>query len=612
MKYITKIWGLCCCTALMLIAAQASAQEQFQKEIYYASDSVKLKEVIHFTKADTTLHGSYESFHLNGSLQTFGHYLNGLPDSIWVYYYVNGRKRAEGRFEQGRTQGKWTYHYENGNKKSEGILQDNIKNGNWTFFYETGKPKSTGTYNDDVKFGIWNYFYEDEVVKAQSYYENGIGIYKEFYPSGSIKMEGENREDKSIGDWIYYYESGEIQAKGSFEDGLRVGEWKYFHPNGEDAIVGKFGAGLESGIWRHYHEDGEMKAEGAMEDGERDGFWKLYYPTGDLKGEGDYQTGNGEYTEFYTSGKQKTKGQIKKGLKHGKWIFYSEDGLVDGEVDFIKGEGRYKGFYPDGSVKMEGDMKDDRRVGEWSLFNSDGSLAGTYRPIYEDEKPIFKTRQSATFRDPINSEKPEYLFENNQIRYFTSTINEYKGIAVETNPAGILFGSLPLAVERHIQERLGYQVQIVLHRDPFFSPLNESIGEVYTQGGTIQFKQKFYHPDRKLGMWYFGHLVGLSYLSHSSKILDDTFILNIGEITENRLYYGVIVGSRWMQRTADSGFTFDGYVGFGMGARNFNKQYGVDPDFDAKFADTIKNKGYFPFFVGLNIGLIGPKRRLSK
>lgn len=122
------------------------AQELFQKEIYFDSDSTQLREVIHFTKTDSTIHGSYEAFHLNGSLQTFGHYIEGLPDSLWMYYFVNGRKRAEGRFRQGKTKGRWAYYYENGNKKSEGILQNDIKHGTWTFFYETGKPKSTGTY----------------------------------------------------------------------------------------------------------------------------------------------------------------------------------------------------------------------------------------------------------------------------------------------------------------------------------------------------------------------------------------------------------------------------------------------------------------------------------
>ena len=608
--HITRL-GLCLLSIFLSVAGLA--QELFQTEIYFDVDSSKLKEVVHFKKTDSTLHGSYEAFHLNGSLQTFGYYLNGLPDSTWVYYYENGRKRTEGEFKEGGSIGQWIYYYENGNKKSEGILQNNVKHGTWAFFYETGKSKSTGTYYDDVKSGIWNYFYEDEVVKAQAYYENGTGVYKEFYPSGSIKMEGENREEKSVGDWTYYFKGGEVQAKGSFENGLRVGDWIYFHPNGGEAIAGKFENGKEIGIWRHYHEDGEVKAEGAMDNGERDGFWKLYYSTGELKGEGDYQTGNGEYTEYYTSGKRKTSGQIKNGLKHGKWIFYSEEGLIDGEVDFVEGEGTYKGFYPDGLIKMEGQMKDDRRIGEWSLYNSEGELAGTYRPIYEDEKPIFKTRQSASLKEPINSEKPEYLFKNKQIRYFKNSINEYKGIAVETNPAGTIIGSLPIAIERHVQERLGYQLQVIVHSKPFFtSHANASLDQVYSRGGTVQLKQKFYHPDRNLGMWYFGHLLGYSSLTHQVNLINENFVVTNGKLVERRSYYGLITGTRWMQRTADSGFTIDTYIGIVMGARTYIKKYGTDPLFEERFDNKLKKKGYFPFLIGLNIGFIGPKIRFSK
>ena len=599
--------------AWILFSLGGVAQELFQTEIYFDSDSSKLKEVIHFTRADSTIHGSYEAFHLNGSLQTFGHYFDGLPDSLWVYYYGNGRKRAEGKFRDGQTRGKWSYYYENGNKKSEGMLQNDVKHGAWTFFFETGKTKSTGTYYDDIKSGIWNYFYEDEVVKAQAYYENGTGVYKEFYPSGSIKVEGKNREEKSIGGWTYYHKSGEVQAKGSFDNGLRVGEWTYFHPNGKEAIIGRYDKGNEIGIWRHYHEDGKVKAEGAMENGERDGFWKLYYPTGELKGEGDYQTGNGEYIEYYASGKRKNSGRIKDGLKHGKWIFYSEEGLIDGEVDFIQGEGAYRGFYSDGSVKMEGQMKDDRRIGEWSLYSPDGSLAGTYRPIYEDEKPIFKTRESSSFRDPVNSEKPEYLFKNRQIRYFTPSINEYKGIAVETNPARVITGSLPIAIERHVQERLGYQLQVIIHSNPFFtSDSDVSIDRIYTRGVTIQFKQKFYHPDRKLGMWYFGHLIGFSSLNHRVKLIDQNFVATSGRLVERQSYYGLILGSRWMQRTADSGLTVDAYLGLGMGVRTYDEKYGTDVLFSNRFDNKIKSRSYFPLLVGINIGFIGPKIRLGK
>lgn len=598
---------------LFFLAFNICGQELFQREVYYDPDSTNLKEVVHFKKSDSTLHGTYESFHTNGSLQTFGYYKEGVPDSTWVYYYFNGRKRAEGTFRNGDSDGRWSYYYENGSKKSEGILRKSIKHGTWTFYFENGKKKSSGTYISDKKSGIWNYFYEDEILKAQAYYENGTGIYKEFYPSGGVKMEGANKNEKSQGEWQYYFESGELQAKGSFESGLRIGEWVYYHKNGKKAAVGKFTEGKEDGVWKHFFEDGTVSAEGAMESGERDGFWKLYYPTGDLKGEGDYELGNGDYVEYYPSGKQKTSGRIRHGKKHGKWVFYSEEGLVDGEAEFRNGEGTYTGFYPDGSVKMSGKMKDDKRVGEWQLYDQDGTLAGTYKPIYEDESPIFKTRESIEDRDPVGSDKPEYLFKRRQLRYFTPIINEYDGVILGINPFAISLGHFPIALEFYQQERLGYELQFTFHRDPFFEKDSDiPQNEVYQRGGTVEFKQKFYHQDRQYGMWYFGHQLGFSSIQHSVKVLDQSFEQDLGQVSESRYYYGIILGTRWMQRFADSGFTVDLYVGVGAGVRDFDKNYEPNTTFDDEFSDVLKSKGYFPVLIGMNFGIVGPKRRLTK
>jgi antitoxin component YwqK of YwqJK toxin-antitoxin module len=597
----------------LLIVWTGSGQEVFQKEIYYGNDTSKLKEVIHFTIKDTLMHGSYESFHLNGSLQTIGYFRLGIPDSTWIYYFENGRKRAEGAFRGGRAYNKWAYYYENGSKKSEGYLQDDIKHGSWTFFYENGNQKSTGTYYYDKKAGIWNYFYEDEVLKAQAYFEEGIGVYKEFYPSGGLKMEGKNEDEKSVGDWKYYYESGELQATGRFEDGLRVGEWKYYHTNGKISAIGTFTAGKETGIWKHYYQDGRVSAEGSMDSGEKDGFWKLYYPTGELKGEGDFEIGDGEYTEYYPNGTRRTSGRIVSGKKYGKWTFYTEEGLIDGEAMYHDDEGLYTGFYPNGTLKMKGVMSGDRRIGDWELYNPDGSLAGTYKPIYEDEAPIFKTRQSPKLTDPTGSEKPDYVYKNKRLRYFTPVINEYEGVIIAANPLAVAVHRLPIALEYYRQERLGYELQFVIFRNPFFTSNSKiPLDDIYTRGGTIEFRQKFYHADKKLGMWYFGHQIGFNALVHSVTILDNNFFEDFGQLNENRMYYGVVIGNRWVQNTSDSGFTIDAYLGIGAGIRSYTTNYSDNGGFALAFSDVIKNKGYFPILFGINIGHIGPKRRITK
>ncbi len=583
----------------------------FQKEIYFSSDSSKLEEVLHFTVDDTVLQGSYENFHLNGSLKTFGHYQGGLPDSTWTYYYENGRKRAEGEYEAGRTFGYWTYYYENGEKKSEGVLIDGVKNGGWTFFYENGNPKSSGTYQANIKQGIWTYFFEDERTRAQAYYEDGSGIYKEFYPSGAVRMEGMNKNEKSDGKWTYYFESGEIEAEGFFRDGLRIGDWVYYYKSGNPRAVGMFSQGEETGIWKYFHEQGTLKAQGEMKEGEREGFWKLYYPSGELRGEGQYEDGDGLYVEYYPSGKRKAEGQMKAGKKHGHWIYYNEEGIVEGEADYELGMGVYRGFYADGTIKTSGALDNDKRVGEWKLFHPDGSLAGTHLSVYEEDKPIFKSRQSESKildeRNPVD--KPEYLAKKERWRYFRPRINEYNGYIIATNPFASLLDSWPVSVEYYQQERLGYELQFHLRRDPFWTAdKNVSRNTRYSRGATLVFRQKFYNSDNKYGLFYFGHQVGYGVINHFERATDQLFLNEeVVRLTEDHLYYGLFVGNRWMRNAGNAGWTIDVYVGIGAGYRSFRRQYEGN-EYDNRYNDLLDNNGYFPLIFGLNFGWTGPKR----
>ncbi|MEQ9404408.1 MAG: membrane-binding protein [Cyclobacteriaceae bacterium] len=591
--------------------ALATAQG-IQGKRYFDSDSTKIREIFHFNTEDSTLQGSYESFHLNGSLQTFGWYENNLPDSVWNYFYENGRKKAVGRYTKGIPTAKWEYFYENGNKKSEGILQNNIKEGKWIFYFESGSEKSSGTYENDLKKGIWNYFYENESIKAQAFYEGEKATYKEFYPFGSVLMEGEIINERSEGEWIYYYEGGEIEAIGKFEEGLKSGQWIYYHKNGNKRALGNYVNGLRNGEWEYYHENGALSQSGLLERDQKEGYWKLFYPNGDLQGEVVFDQGSGEFSEYYTHGGKKSGGQLIDEKKEGKWVYYSENGRVEGEADFKNGEGDYQGYYPDGSLKMKGKIKDDKRVGEWTLYNPDGSLAGTYSPIYEDEKPIFKSRLSSDFSSQENDtfDKPEYKFKRRGLRYFQYRINEYRALILGTNPVWLVDNQLPIALEYYMQERLGYELQLDLIRDPFFTS-NENIDNytVFSRGSKINFRQKFYHEDGKYGMFYFGHQISYTYINHQVNH-PDTLIFptfpKYGNMIESGLSYGVFIGSRWMRDVGDSGWTIDAFLGISVAGRSYDRKFEPDPVINSYFDPKEQATLYFPVVFGINFGFAGP------
>ena len=581
------------------------------KKTFFDPDKSQIRELISLNAADSTLQGKYQSFYQNGSLATKGYYHNNLSDSIWTFYFENGKMKASGKYHRSVQNGKWKYFFENGNQKAEGLLVNGAKEDTWVFYFENGGEKSTGKYENGKKEGIWNYFYEEGKLKAQAYYEKGNGTYKEFYPSGILKMEGQNIDEKSEKEWIYYHETGETEAIGNFKYGLRDGVWQYFHPNGQLAAKGEFKNGEKTGIWKYLYEDGSVNSEGIMKNDQKDGFWKLYYPSGIVKGEGRYDLGSGEYIEFYENGKQKARGAMVSGKKQGTWIYYTEDGVEDGHSFFRNGLGEYKGFYPDGTLKMTGQLEDDRRVGEWSLYNPDGTLAGVYRPVYENERPIFRTSESLhSEKKQETTAKPEYKYKNNQSRYFTPRVNEFKGYIIATNPLWTVVGKLPVSFEYYMQERLGYETQLTFHNSPFFR--KAKINEISTKGGSLAFKQKFYNEDTELGMFYFGHQIAGGYLLHHVTKIDSSNISTPFDVdlnaSESQFSYGVFIGNRWMKRAGNAGLTVDFHFGISIATRIFTKEYATSFTNEGLFKSINQERIFVPVMIGINIGFSGPKR----
>ncbi len=606
-KTISTLWIL----APFLVYAQDGS---FEYKSYFDEDSMQVKEEIQLRKRDSLPHGQYLSYFQSGNPKVTGTYKNGQPSGSWIYFFENGGKKSEGMLIQGIADGNWTYYFESGQIRAKGLLEKGQKAGYWTNYYENGTEKNSGSYYLGKKEGIWNYFFEDGSLKAQAYFEEGNGNYKEFYPSGSVKMEGSNVDGKSAGEWHYFYESGELLAIGEYLKGLRNGLWTYYHKNGETSGSGVYVAGKKQGQWTYYHQNGEKSAEGKLVEDEKDGQWNLYYETGEVKARGSYQEGDGIYTEYYPNGRQKAKGEILNSKRQGRWVYFNEDGVLDGEALYEQDNGEYTGYYGDQSIKMKGPMLGEKRIGEWQLFDTEGNVAGVYRPIYEEERPVFRL-SSLDQRTRNLSEKPEYVYKSNKSRYFTSVVNEYRGLIISTNPAMLLLDELPLTVEYYLQERMGYELLAIYHREPFFKTTNElSLNEPYTRGVSIRFRQKYYHAEGTVGMFYFGHQVGVTLNTHRVKAQDQTvlpFVRETLEVNEILAYYGVYVGLRWMKNSQNPGLTIDSFVGADIGYRNWEQRYNVSNEaFNELYRPFAQSRLYVPIRFGIHIGFT--KRIKSK
>jgi len=246
-------------------------------------------------------------------------------------------------------------------------------------------------------------------------------------------------------------------------------------------------------------------------------------------------------------------------------------------------------------------------------------LAGYYRPGYEDEKPIFKVMDEPeeTERERIDYVKPEYRYKNRKIRYFTPVINEFKGIIIATNPVAVTLGSIPLSVEKYVHERLGYELQAQILRDPFFSTDKSiEVYSLYKRGFDIALRQKFYHNEGGFGMFYFAHEIRYSNINHYFNALDTTSAITTGQhkvqSVENIGEYSLMIGNRWMRvfgerwRTdsKQNGITVDTFLGFGIGYRDFEKKYSSNELYDDIFKDLRQEKLAYAIRFGINIGYV--------
>ncbi|NJM94024.1 MAG: membrane-binding protein [Cytophagales bacterium] len=585
--------------------------QSFEIREYYPADQKQVKEVFYVSDTTTrTLDGRYTSYYINGKVESTGFYREDTATGLWHYFFETGEPKYEGYIKKGVQHGPWRFYYENGNLSKEGAMWEGKPYGRWRYYYENGKLKNTGSYDQKgLAEGLWNYFYEDGKLKTQAMFKEGSGHFQEFYPSGKLKAEGHKKDGLKDSTWIYLYETGLRRAEGHYRQGKQEGPWKYYFPNGTLSAEGNYKNGTTDGKWTYYHENGTLSSEGAERHGQKEGYWKLFYSNGLLKGETVFEDGNGEYHEYYENGQIKTEGYLKEEKRHGNWLYYYEDGHLEGRAVFNEGKGDYVGYYRDGSLKMKGQMEQETNIGIWELYNEDGSLAGYYRPYYENDQPLFQSMLDGTLATGPNL-KPEYRYRQKRWRYFTPKINEFKGFILAANPLAMPFGQLPLSGEWYTWDRLGHELQFIYINNPFFvSQSDLDLGRLATRGLALTFRQKFYHPEGELGMYYFGHELQVQHETHAVNVPDGLGQRRTLQAQENRVEYLLTLGTRWVQNATSPGFTLDIYFSLGLGYRHFALS---QPEGRASFASLGQSPLHVPWRLGFNIGYVFGKKTSFK
>jgi uncharacterized protein len=583
-----------------LFSATVFGQNGFNKTTYHDEAKRSIKEV--YQVKDTisnSLQGRYISYFLNGNIESKGQFSNNETTGVWDFYYETGNLRMRGILRQNSNYGNWEYFYESGKKSMEGIIDGRQRSGSWKIYYESGELKEVGEYVFDRRSGLWTSYFEDGKKRGEIEYKDDHGRCTEYYPSGKIFGEGPRAGSRNVGIWRFYSEDGYVESEGEFVNGKKSGEWKKLYPTGKTLSIGKYENDEPTGIWTHYFEDGSVNSKGEYVEGKKQGYWSTFSKGGVKRSEITYNKGTGEYREYYPNGKLKTKG-IKQGeLSQGAWQYFYEDGKLEGDCQFENGKGIYTGYYPNGSLQTKGKIEDNLRVGTWELYEQDGKLSGYYKPFYDDTELVGEIEglvKKSKANQIQRSRKRTGFF------YFTPLFPEYHGVIVAANPAFSFIGSMPISIEFYNQERLGHEFSFVGIRDPFYTAdADVATNKTFLRGYSIAVKQKFYNS-LTTGMWYFGHQVQLTNISHLANtelaISSPQLVKIVASASEQRAEYGIFVGLRLMEKNNGNGFTIDTFAGYNVGYRSFD----IDPQYASIFNKINQSSLAQSFNFGINFG----------
>ena len=158
---------------------------------------------------------------------------------------------------------------------------------------------------------------------------------------------------------------------------------------------------------------------------------------------------------------------------------------------------------------------------------------------------------------------------------------------------------VPLSFEYYMEERMGYELMLQYWRDPFFRSF-ETVqdGTVFTQGGAVTTRQKYYHKEGPIGQPYFAHELKYTFLYHNTNLSGQT----IQGAFEQKIEYGVLVGTRYFKNVNANGFTVDGYIGFGLGYRDFNRTFTAQNPASDPFRSLNSNNFAYSIRIGVNLG----------
>lgn len=303
------------------------------------------------------------------------------PERDFLKNFLNRTPIQIITYRNGELHGPFESFYLNGRLETSAIFKEGKLEGEYQEFSEFGKYLRTGKFIEDKKHRVWKYYYPDGKLKREENYFMGIriGEWRKYHPNGKLEEFISYVQGKPEGEYICNFDNGKVRINGFFEDGKQVGEWKEYFDNGNLASLGNFMDGLEDGVWEVYGEGGQILALGSFDSGMKNGIWT---EQSDIHPEifkiGPYQnnikTGN---WKLITKAGDELQEEI---YKEGRLLTISPFRTIEGEIleagNLNDGNGTRVNYHPTGYKISWGPVINGKPQGIWQYFHpNSGNVA---------------------------------------------------------------------------------------------------------------------------------------------------------------------------------------------------------------------------------------------
>ncbi|MBW3520062.1 toxin-antitoxin system YwqK family antitoxin [Flavobacterium sp. NKUCC04_CG] len=147
-----------------------------------------------------------------------GEVIDGKQNGLWCLYEDHILQR-ESHYVNGLANGLWIWYYPNGSIETVATYQMGYKKGPQISYFESGKRQSEGNYEGEDRDGIWCDYTATDPSYTQSTYKKGQlhGNYKKYDKNGTLREYGDFKDNKKTGNWTSFDVRGKLVESETFK-----------------------------------------------------------------------------------------------------------------------------------------------------------------------------------------------------------------------------------------------------------------------------------------------------------------------------------------------------------------------------------------------------------